>query len=244
MPRAFSTQAIVLGSRKLGEADRIVIMLTEVRGMVPVVAKGARKIKSRFGGRLEIFTLLQVQLYEGRSLFTLTGADTVKMHAASRGQPAALSAGLAFVDLLRRSIPEQEKRPRTFNLLANFLDESDRAASLECDRAGFQILAISALLKLLLLLGYLPHLAHCSVCGAQTISPRFSASAGGALCNKCPGEGIQVSAEALMLMRRLLEEPLSWSWQQEAKPDQIDDAFRCIHELCRYHLGFDPRLKP
>lgn len=245
MPSSFSTQAIVLGSRKLGEADRIVSMLTEQRGLVPVVAKGARKVKSRFGGRLEPFTELQAQLYEGRSLFTLTGADTIKTHAASRSLPAALTAGLAFLDLLRRSIPEHERRPRTFNLLSNYLDESDRAASHECGSAGFKVLALAAELKLLLLLGYLPHLAHCSVCGKALAANRFSAAAGGAVCEECPGEGIKVQDGSLMLMRRLLEEPLSSAWRQGPEDEEAaEDAWRCIRELCRYHLGFDPRLHP
>jgi DNA repair protein RecO (recombination protein O) len=244
LPRSLSTPAIVLGSRKLGEADRIVTMLTEEQGMVPVVAKGSRKVKSRFGGRLEPFTHLQVQLHEGRSLHTLTGADTVKTHAASRSVPAALTAGLAFVDLLRRSIPEHERRPRTFNLLSNYLGESDRAASHEHDPSGFKVMAMAAQLKLLLLLGYLPHLAHCSVCGAAASPVRFSATAGGALCSQCPGESIKVHPGALILMRRLLEEPLSSSWRQEADEELIEDTWRCIRELCRYHLGFDPRLHP
>jgi DNA repair protein RecO (recombination protein O) len=244
LPRNFSTQAVVLGSRKLGEADRIVVMLTGERGMVPVVAKGARKVKSRFGGRLEPFTQLQVQLHEGRTLYTLTGADTIQTHAVSRSKPAALKAGLAFVDLLRRSIPEHERRPRTFNLLLSYLDQSDQAAALGCDSSGFRVLALAAELKLLLLLGYLPHLAHCSVCGAEAASARFSAAAGGAVCGQCPGEGIKVQTDALMLMRRLLEEPLSSSWRQEAAIDLIDDAWCCIRELCRYHLSFNPRLQP
>jgi DNA repair protein RecO (recombination protein O) len=70
LPRNYSTEAIVLGSHKLGDADRVVTLFTADRGKVPTVVKGVRKVKSRFGGRLEPFTQLQVQLHEGRNLHT------------------------------------------------------------------------------------------------------------------------------------------------------------------------------
>src|SRR5665647_2383871 len=77
--------AIVLRAQKLGEADRIVTLLTRQRGKVRAVAKGVRRTKSRFGARLEPFMVVDVQLYEGRSLDTVTQAETL----APYGDPIA-----------------------------------------------------------------------------------------------------------------------------------------------------------
>ncbi len=233
----------MLGARKLGEADRIITMLSEQQGKVSVVAKGARRLRSRFGGRLEIFTLLRMRLHEGRSnLYTLTGADTVATHDSSRSHPAALRSGMALVEMIGRSIPEHEPRRRMFNLLVNYLSESDRAVAAGAAATAFRSLALGAELKLLLLLGYLPHLSHCSLCGGAEVAA-FSAAAGGTVCPGCSG-GLPVSPGSLALMRRLLEEPLSQARQIEAPGTDVDQAWRCVREVCRYHLGFDPRLRP
>ena len=263
MARTYSTDAIVLGSHKLGDADRVVTIYTSARGKVPTVVKGVRKVNSRFGGRLEPFTHLQVQLHEGRNLHTLTGADTVKTYSAIRDTPPALKGGLAFIDMLARTAPDFEKRPRSFNLLVNFLDEMES----ECRKfskgeAGapvvetssppatppamtpFTLITLAAELKLLLLAGFLPHLADCAVCGAAGELPRFSAQAGGALCENCGGESFRVGAETLEAMRLLLETPLSGAAAAGMEMQTAHEVWRSIHEICRYHLGTDLRVEP
>ncbi len=270
MSRGYSTEAIVLGSHKLREADRVVNLFTSARGKTPTVVKGVRKVGSRFGGRLEPFTHLEVQLHEGRTLHTLTGADTVRTHAAIRGQPAALKAGLSFIDLLSRTGAELERRPRCFNLLVRFLDEMEKVVSAgTADGAGETgsapglhdgrsaddvdgaagvnrpaVLALGAELKLLLLSGYLPHLSSCAHCGSEESLPRFSAMAGGALCADCPGESFPVSAAALEAMRFLLESPLAAAAGRRLDAAAERETWRAVREVCRYHLGFDPRVAP
>ncbi len=246
MPRDYSTDAVVLGSHKLGEADRIVTLFTSGRGKVPTVVKGVRKVGSRFGGRLEPFTELKVQLHEGRNLHTLTGADTVRTGAAIRDNPTALKAGLAFIDLLNRETNDMERRPRTFNLLVNFLFELERTARSGSAGSAPATLALSAELKLLLLAGYLPHLSSCSVCGRDEPHPiRFSAKEGGAVCGQCPGDSFPVSAAAQDSMRRLLEQPLAAAPALLLPADgERKQIWRAIREICRYHLGFDLRIEP
>ena len=242
MPRTYNTDAIVLGSHKLGEADRVVSLLTAERGKVPTVVKGVRKIKSRFGGRLEPFSRIQAQLYEGRNLHTLTGADTIETNAVIRDRPAALKAGLAVIDMFSRAIPELEHRPRTYNLLANYLRETAAAAA--GDDHSFKTAALGAQLKLLLLAGYLPHLASCAVCGRDEDLRRFSAATGGVLCPGCPGEAFSVTPETVSLMRVLLEQPLSQATQMEAGEKAVHETGLCIRELCRFYLGCELRLEP
>ena len=268
MARSYFTEAVVLGSHKLGDADRVVTLFTSARGKVPTVVKGVRKVKSRFGGRLEPFTHLQAQLHEGRNLHTLTGADTIRTRSAVRDTSVALKAGLAFIDMLGRTTPDFERRPRSFNLLVNYLDELEAAcrrsqavvsgavlketgapdyrsaADGETEFPAITLIALGAELKLLLLAGFLPHLADCAACGADGDLPRFSAQAGGALCENCAGQSFRVKAQTLEAMRRLLEAPLSGAAGIKMDRQTAGEVWRGIREICRYHLGTDLKVEP
>src|SRR6266550_3060255 len=96
MPGSFRTEAVVLRSIRYGEADRIVHLYSATRGRIGAIAKGSRRPKSRFGGRLEPFFRLNLVLYEGRGdLFTVTGASTIDGHAKLRSSGLALGAGFS-----------------------------------------------------------------------------------------------------------------------------------------------------
>ena len=233
-----------MGSHKLGEADRVVSLFTEVKGRVPTVVKGVRKTKSRFGGRLEPLTLLAVRLHEGRNLHTLTAADTISTNAAIRDEPAALQAGLSVVDLLVRSTTEFERRPRTWNMMRRFLPLMSGVAERK-DKDGIIRLALAAQLKLLLLAGFLPHLASCAICGvAGTALPRFSAPAGGALCPDCPGYAFAVHPESLAAMHYLLEHQLSDCADLSLSERQIREIWQSLREICRHHIGTNLKVEP
>ena len=266
MPRTYSTAAVVLGSHKFGDADRVVTLFTAELGKTPTVVKGVRKVKSKFGGRLEPFTHLQVQLHAGRNLHTLTGADTLRTHAILRDTPAALQAGTAFIEMLARASTDFEQRSRTFNLVVNYLDVMDEVAYASREEAAgairdesepggrqepapaanpvFTVITLGAELKLLLLSGFLPHLADCSVCGSDGALPKFSAQAGGALCDSCAGDAFRISGAALETMRELLEKPLADAAQTPVDEVIVREVWRAIREVCRYHLGTDLRVEP
>ncbi len=245
MPASFSTEAAVLGSHKLRDADRIVTLFTSGFGRVPVVVKGVRKVKSRFGGRLEPFTQLNVQLCKGRSLHTLTGADTIKTRSAARGHPAALKAGFSFINLLGRETNELENRPRTYNLLTRFLDGLDESVKSGAGEKCFAFLALAADLKLLLLAGYLPSLTSCAACSADEKDlTRFSAAAGGVLCADCPGESFPITDASLAEMRRLLERPLAQACADPPGMTVAAGIWQAIREICRFHLGVDLKVQP
>lgn len=233
------TEAIVMGSHKLREADRVVTLFTERYGRLPAVVKGVRKVGSRFGGRLEPFTLLNVSLHRGRSLFTLTAADTLRTRDATRSSPGPLKAGLSVVDLAARTSPEQERRRSTYNLLNRFFEQLETTEP--ADSEGLAALTLAAELKLLLLAGFLPHLSSCAGCGGKEMLGRFSASAGGLVCPDCGADGFVVSAEAVDAMRLMLERPLAEAAQTGASEPFAGEIWRCLKEICLYHL--DIRLK-
>lgn len=250
LAREYITAAIVLGSHKLGDADRIVELFTDARGRVPTVVKGIRKVKSRWGGRLEPFTHIEAKLHEGRNLHTLTGADTVKTHAAVRDSPSCLVAGLSVIEMVSRSTPEFHRKPRTYNLLLRWLDEMDPVCPKAASRvpttaaAAPTILALAAQLKILMLAGFLPQLFSCSGCGAAANLTRFSAAAGGVMCANCHGDSFAVAGETLDAMRFLLEHPLSEANQAGMPIAAAREARRCLRELCRFHLGVNLKVDP
>jgi DNA repair protein RecO (recombination protein O) len=235
MSRVLATEAVVFGSHKLGESDRVVTLFTSDFGRLPTVVKGVRKVKSRFGGRLEPLSRIEARLYRGRSLFTLTGADTISTNSRIRDCPPALKAGLAFIDMVNRTVPEGERRPRTYN---------PPPPPPPPPPASFSALALAAEMKLLLLAGYLPHLSHCARCGREGAYSRFSAPAGGCVCGECSGEALEVRKETVELMWLMLEQPLAGASSLEPPPEALSQVWLCIRELCRFHQGIDLRLKP
>jgi len=242
LTRQYSTAAVVLGYRKLGEADRILDLFTESQGRVPTIAKGVRKVSSRWGGRLEPFTELEVQLHAGRSLHTLTGADTVLTHAGLRSDPACLRAGLSLAEMISRSTPELHRKPRSFNLLLNYLAQMDRL----CPdlAAAASVLTLAAHLKLLLLAGFLPHLEACAVCGAAEDLIGFSADAGGVICTRCNRRSFPVSEEAVTAMHALLASPLASAAQVAVSESAQREIRRAIREICEFHLGIRLKVEP
>ena len=157
----YRDDGIVLRTQKLGEADRIVTILTRRNGRVRAVGKGVRRTRSRFGARLEPFTHVDLLLYTGRSLDVITQAETVRAY----GEPLAAdypryTSGTAMLETAERFTPmEKEPLIRQFLLLVGGL----RALG---ERVHDPRLVLDAyLLRTLAVAGYAPALDECAVCG-------------------------------------------------------------------------------
>ena len=192
--RSYRTEAVVLRSFRLGEADRVLHLYTLDRGRVGAVAKGIRKTKSRFGGRLEPLSHVEVLLHQGSGeLQTVTGADLLRSHHATRDVQYRLGVGLVGAEAMLRLFTEQERNPRAFAALTRFLDLVD-ALPERASRAALDPLSLSFQLKLLWLSGYLPHLTSCADCGAADRPlVGYSARAGGAVCPDCAEGGLALA---------------------------------------------------
>jgi DNA repair protein RecO (recombination protein O) len=163
LPGPVKTQAVVLRSIRYGEADRIVHLYTPHRGRIGAIAKGVRRSRSRFGGRLEPFFRLDLVLHEGRSeLLTITGAQTVEGYGRLRSDGPALDSAARACDALGRLFDTTEPHPEVFNLLCNELAllDAEPARATHANQLAFR-------LKLLLAAGLAPQLAACAACGAQ-----------------------------------------------------------------------------
>jgi DNA repair protein RecO (recombination protein O) len=175
----YKEQGVVLRSAKLGEADKIVTVLTQGSGKVRAVAKGIRKTTSRFGGRLEPFTHVSLLVYRGRgALDTITQADIISAHRPLREDLGLFAAGETMLEAADKVAEEHERNVRLFLLLLSGL----RALAGRPQEPT--VVAESFLLKLLSLSGFHPSLSACAVCGM--VSPElFSSGQGGAVCTGC-----------------------------------------------------------
>src|SRR6266516_3454021 len=124
--RPYRTEAVVLRSLRLGEADRVLHIYTLDRGRIGAVAKGVRKTKSRFGARLEPLSQVEILLHQGSGeLQTVTGVELLHSHRAIREQPYRLGVGLVGAEAMLRLFTEQEGSARAFAALTRFLDLLD-----------------------------------------------------------------------------------------------------------------------
>jgi DNA repair protein RecO (recombination protein O) len=231
MPGPVKTQAVVLRSIRFGEADRIVHLYTPHRGRIGAIAKGARRARSRFGGRLEPFFRLDLVLHEGRSeLLTVTSAQTVAGYGRLRSDGPALDAAARACDALARLFDTGEPHPEVFNLLCNelaLLDE-DTARATHANQLAFR-------LKLLLAAGLAPQLAACAACGAQEHLVGFSGAAGGVVCSACEASSFALDEAAHAFLSGALGAPLQAT--PTAPERALRQADRAIAETVEHHAG-------
>jgi DNA repair protein RecO (recombination protein O) len=230
VPGAFKTEAVVLRSIRYGEADRIVHLYSATRGKVGAIAKGSRRPKSRFGGRLEPFFRLNLVLYEGRGeLATVTGASTVEGHPGLRADGAALQAAGRACDTLLRMFDTGDPNPAAYNLLCKYLgllDEDPEVAR----EAGT---ALAFRLKLALAAGFAPELASCARCGEADHLTAFSGAAGGVVCASCEAGSFPLAGESHAFLVAALGKPLT---EAPAASDlALAQADRAIAETAEFH---------
>ena len=236
--RSYTTEAVVLRSFRLGEADRVLHLYTLDRGRVGAVAKGVRKTKSRFGARLEPLSHVELQLHQGSGeLQTVTGAELLSSHRAVREQPYRLNVGLVAAEAMLRLFPEQEANERAFHALARFLELLDELQPRD-GRPQADPLVLSFQLKLLWLAGYLPHVTSCVECAAAGGLVGFSARAGGAVCGAHSNGALSLSPEGLAGIERLLSTPLAEAHPAALSQRARREALAVVTSSYEEHGGF------
>jgi DNA repair protein RecO (recombination protein O) len=240
--RTLKTEAVVLRSFRLGEADRVLHLYTLERGRVGAVAKGIRRTKSRFGARLEPLSHVEILLHQGTGeLGTVTGAELIRSHRTAREDAYRLGVGLVGLEAMLRLFGEPEPNLRAFEALTKFLDLLDGAESRIPGRPALDPLVLSFQLKLLWLSGYLPHLTSCAECGGVGPFVGYSPRAGGAVCRNCAADSLALSPAGLAGIEGLLRRPLAEAAQVGLDERAARDALTLITASYEYHGGF--RLK-
>jgi DNA repair protein RecO (recombination protein O) len=229
--KTLKTEAIVLRSIRYGEADRILHLYTAKRGRVGAIAKGARRPKSRFGGRLEPFFRLDLLLHEGRGeLLTVTQAATVDGYPKLRSSGPALTAGARACDAVLRLLDSAEPNPPAYNLLCRYLSLLDDPAA---PGAASLSTALSFRLKLALVAGFSPELGSCARCGETEHLVGFSGAAGGVVCAGCEAGSFPLSEDAHRFMVDSIARPLAEA--PGADEHELRQAERAIGETLEHH---------
>jgi DNA repair protein RecO (recombination protein O) len=236
---SYRAEAIVLRTHKLGEADRIITLLTRERGKVRAVAKGVRRTKSKFGARLEPFSRVDLLVYEGKTLDIITQAESLNTY----GQELALdyslwTAGQTMLETADRLTPEDSISAESQYLLLvgalRTLVTGEHSAGLVLD---------AFLLRSLSMAGYSPTLNACVICGVAGTQPFFHVSTGGALCveHRVPGS-VAPRSESFELMQALLSG--DWEVADASNSKDRNEVSGLVAAYVQWHLERGLRSLP
>jgi DNA repair protein RecO (recombination protein O) len=189
---------VVLRTYKLGESDRIVVLMTEQHGKVRAVAKGVRKTRSKFGARLEPMSHVNVLLYRGRELDIVSQAESVEPLAPMLSSLDRASQGIAAIEAVDQLALDREPNPRLYRMVVGVLRTiAERPAALNVAAFYWKLLAAE---------GLEPQLDVCVRCGDGEPDVSLVAidlAEGGVLCRSCRS-GTSISSGALQIMRDVL----------------------------------------
>lgn len=244
-------QGIVLRTYSFGEADKIVVLLSPNTGKIRSVAKGVRKTKSRFGGRLEPFTHVDLVLYEGRNLDTITQVSVIEAYPKLRADYDRVLVAGAMAEVADAMAQENESSAGLFLLLSRGLGtlehdahiysvqnhESQDQGARKSTPTGSDLLS-AFLLKAAAVLGSAPSFERCAGCGrvqepSETF--RFSYAAGGSVCSTCAPSGAYLLRDGVVSRLAALA-----SADLRALPDLNDglgsDCLGVARRFIEYHL--------
>jgi DNA repair protein RecO (recombination protein O) len=224
-------EAVVLRTHKLGEADRIISLLTREHGRIRAVAKGVRRTTSRFGARLEPCGYVNVQLAKGRSLDVITQVETREPFGQSIGSDyGRYTTATAMLEAADRLVAEEhEPATQQFLLLVGGL------RALVAQAHDTSLILDSYLLRSLAIAGYAPSFAACARCGADGPHRAFAPAAGGMVCGRCRPAGVAMPApETVELLAALLTG--DWPVADASEPRSRKEATGLVAAHLHWHL--------
>jgi DNA repair protein RecO (recombination protein O) len=225
----YRDEAVVLRTHKLGEADRIVTLLTKSHGKVRAVAKGVRRTASKFGSRLEPFMVADVQLYEGKSLDTVNQAETLGSYGSEIvADYAKYTSANVMVETADR-LTDTEPAPQQYLLLVGALRSLSRGEHPPA------LTLNSYLLRALSLAGWAPSFDACSRCGQEGVHDQFVVQLGGIVCSNCaPTGAAKIDGSTVELLDALVRG--DWARAEAVDPKQWGRAEGLVSAYTQWHL--------
>jgi DNA repair protein RecO (recombination protein O) len=233
---SYPLTALVLRKTKLGETDIILTLLAEDGSQVRAVAKGLRKPGSRFGGRLEPYSAVDLLMHTGKSLEIVTEARTVASHSGLREDFDRSAAAAVVADLLDKISVQGQVEPRLFALANTSFAVMEQSAI-----GVLPQLVIGFLIKAMSMHGYRPELQSCAACAAVCAegASDFSLAHGGVLCVACGGvdaSTLRLPGETRAWFARLLSARMTEIAAEEMPAAAVTDCFRLVRSFVAYHL--------
>ncbi len=235
----YRDQAVVLRTQKLGEADRIITLLTREHGRIKAVAKGVRRTKSRWGARLEPTSHVDLQLYSGKSLDTITQAVSIENFGErlSENYQHWTVANAILESAERFTQNEHEPALQQYILITGALK------ALAHESYDPSLILDAYMLRSLSIAGYAPSLMNCSICDEPGPHKFFSLVGGGSVCTSCkPSAAPTPAPESLALMSDLL----SGDWESASASElrHRREASGLISAYLQWHLERGLRSLP
>jgi DNA repair protein RecO (recombination protein O) len=237
--KLYRDEAIILRTQKLGEADRIITMLTKEHGRVRGVAKGVRRTTSKFGARLEPGSHVDIQLHTGRTFDTITQVEAIQNYGEEISSDyQRWTIAHAILETAERFSPhEQEPAPQEFSLVVGGMK------ALAENRYDASLILDAFLLRSLSIGGYAPSLSQCSRCEKPGPHRYFSLVGGGSVCNDCrPSASATPAAETLALMEALISS--NWEAASASEGRHRREASGLIAAYLQWHLERGLRSLP
>lgn len=232
---SYPLTALVLRKTKLGETDSILTLLAEDGSQVRAVAKGVRKPGSKFGARLEPYSVVNLLLHTGKSLEIVSEARTVAPNARLREDLDRNAAAAVVVDLLDKVSLEGQPEPRLFALATTTLGVLESAPI-----TALPALVVAYLLKAMSMHGYRPELDMCAACALEPADGgAFSLTHGGAVCSSCgrlDPSALRCPDEAREWLRSLLGSTMADIAESPPPEAAVADCFALMRSFIAYHL--------
>lgn len=225
----YRDEAVVLRTQKLGEADRIVTLLSRYRGQIRAVAKGVRRTASKFGSRLEPFMVVDAQFYEGKSLDIVNQVETIGSYGGQIiDDYASFTSANAMVETAER-LTSEESSPQQYLLLVGALRS---LANREHDSS---LILDSYLLRALAIAGWAPSFDNCARCEAAGPHTTFVMQVGSVVCQDCkPIGAVAISSDTSGLLGALLTG--DWELADKASPASRSSASGIVAAYSQWHI--------
>jgi len=229
----YRDQGVVLRSIKLGEADRIVSIMSQGHGKVRAVAKGIRKTGSKFGARLEPASHVAFQCYKGRELDIVTQVETIDANRALREHYGCLTHSVSMLEAVDQVALEREANPALYRMLERALRTLAERPSPAVSTAFFW--------KLLSLEGFHPVVDACARCGGEGPFKAWDLGEGGVLCASCVLGGRPITPESAEVISRIVGGGLNGVLADPPDDRVLSEVERLAISSLEYHS--ERRLK-
>lgn len=232
--KTFKATGIVCSSIKLGEADKIVTVYSDL-GIIRAVAKGVRKTKSKFGGRLEPLSFVSLVLYKGRNLDTITQADLIKPFLKIRSDLKLMSHAFVLTNLVEKIAEHESHRGELLEILVNSIKDINNG-----ENSQFVLMKFKA--NVLSELGYFGDTGTCVKCGRnlESKSGVFGVESGGFLCSGCEFSDdwrIEINKNSSLLLDNILRDnPLP---AENISHENLATVSKILDSYIKYHLDIN-----
>ena len=218
---------IILGKKDVGETDRIYTIYTLESGKIRVLAKSVRKANAKLAGFLENFNLAEIFVAKNQGMGKITGSLVINNFPKIRENLETVQSVFASIELLSKLIKDENKDPKIFTLLKEYLEVANNLSNQE-DNNKLEIISLGFTFKLFEELGYKIEAGNCMECGGKIKEGNnfFDPEQGGIICEKCypnAKKGFRINPNSIKILRIIFQNSLKSLAKLKAEKKDLDN---------------------